>query len=349
MQKAVLFLTFNRLDTTQQVFPQIAFAKPSKLYIASDGPRENKEGEKEKVCYIRRWILSNISWDCAVKTRFLDKNSGGCGKGVSSAINWFFEHEEDGIILEDDTIPNKAFFRFCEELLDYHKNNNRIWHIAGFNHLNKIENRKEDYFFSKIMPCWGWATWKDRWKYYQFSLNNYPENILDSFSKREDIVQHRKEILKKMQKVPPAIDTWDYQWTFEAIKQQKISIVPTKNLVTNIGVDGVHYNKARNNPMLFTPAHDIFENKNDLIHDSSMQCDIVLFEKTYDMFLEPITQISKTDKEFLSNQYYLSSVLYILKSVMYFSFSKITCGKLRKKMQEKYNKYIIKLCKQIKK
>ena len=149
LKTAVLFLIFNRLDTTKQVFEEIRKAKPPRLYIAADGPRENKEGEKEKVGAVRKYVLENIDWNCEVKTLFRDKNLG-CGKAVSQAITWFFENEEMGIILEDDCLPSQSFFWFCEKLLKKYNKEKRIMLITGTSYLfNEIE-RKEDYFFQDM-------------------------------------------------------------------------------------------------------------------------------------------------------------------------------------------------------
>lgn len=109
MNTAILLLTFNRLDYLVSVFDVTAKAKPKRLYLASDGPRCDKHGEAEKVQEVRNYLLDNINWDCEVKTRFLEKNSGGCANGVSGAITWFFKNEEQGIILEDDCLPSQSF------------------------------------------------------------------------------------------------------------------------------------------------------------------------------------------------------------------------------------------------
>ncbi len=104
-------------------FEEIKKAKPKKLYIAGDGPRNKIE--KKKTDEVRKFVLDNIDWDCKVKTLFRKKNLG-CGKAVSQAITWFFKNEEMGIILEDDCLPSQSFFPFCEELLKKYKTNNWV-------------------------------------------------------------------------------------------------------------------------------------------------------------------------------------------------------------------------------
>ena len=90
----ILFLIFNRPDTTKKVFDAIKKVAPSKLYIASDGPRENKENEFN-LCQESRSIINEIDWNCEIKLLFREKNLG-CKIAVSSAIDWFFQHENEG-------------------------------------------------------------------------------------------------------------------------------------------------------------------------------------------------------------------------------------------------------------
>jgi len=111
LKTPVLFIVFNKPDTTLKVFEAIRKVQPKKLYIAADGPRENKDGEKEKTKMVRE-IYKMVDWPCIVKKLFRKKNYG-CKYAVSSAIDWFFKNEEEGIILEDDTLPSNSFFEFC--------------------------------------------------------------------------------------------------------------------------------------------------------------------------------------------------------------------------------------------
>ena len=140
----ILFLVFNRLNTTKQVFEEIKKTKPKQLFIAADGPR-NKE-EKKKTDAVKKYVLDNIDWKCQVKTLFRKKNLG-CKYAVSGAIDWFFENVEQGIILEDDCLPDQSFFRFCQEMLERYKNEKKILNITGQNPLCK-HNFFKSYSFS---------------------------------------------------------------------------------------------------------------------------------------------------------------------------------------------------------
>ena len=241
MKKPVLLISFNRLDYVQKVFEQIRKAKPPRLYLASDGPREDKEGEKENVEAVRNWLLNNIDWECEVKTRFLETNSGGCAYGVSGAVTWFFNNEEDGIILEDDCLPSLSFFKYCEELLDKYKDEKKVWHITGYGYY-KDDKAKETYYFSKIQHCWGWANWADRWKYYNLDLDGYNENDINKLSNKLEVRSYLKRIFNIL-KNSKHKDSWDWQWSFIIGAHNGYCINPYKNLVSNIGTTGgEHYN-----------------------------------------------------------------------------------------------------------
>ena len=115
MTPPILFLIFNRPDLTKITFASIRAAKPKQLFIAADGPREDRDGEAE-ACELARQITNEVNWDCEVKTLFRAENLG-CEGAVSTAISWFFDHVEQGIILEDDCVADPSFFQFCNEML----------------------------------------------------------------------------------------------------------------------------------------------------------------------------------------------------------------------------------------
>ncbi|WP_373032040.1 glycosyltransferase family 2 protein [Sulfurovum sp.] len=229
----VLFLVFNRLDTTKQVFEEIKEAKPPRLYIAADGAREFKVGEGDKVRSVRDYIMSNIDWECEVKTLFREKNLG-CKVAVSSAIDWFFENEKMGIILEDDCLPVQSFFWFCEELLDRYKDDMRVGQISGDNFQKGIKRGDADYYFSSYCHVWGWASWRNRWNNYDSELSTFEDvGFIKEICHDAKTARYWVDIFKKMKM--KVIDTWDYQWVFTLWKNKQLSITPNINLVKNIG------------------------------------------------------------------------------------------------------------------
>lgn len=226
---------FNRPALTKQVFEEVRKYKPERLYIAADGPRENVPGEREK-CEEVRSVVSAIDWECKVFKLFREVNLG-CGKAVSSAISWFFEHEDEGIILEDDCVPAPSFFDYCSELLLYHRYHERVMHIGGSNfHFGKTFG-EASYYYSAIPHVWGWATWRRAWKYYDFNLSDLNfflnRNVIERYVGKGKIHDFWMEVFCKMNQ--KKIDTWDYQWHYAMWNYNGVSIIPQVNLIKNIG------------------------------------------------------------------------------------------------------------------
>lgn len=242
LNTAVLFLVFNRMDTTKQVFEAIRQAKPPRLYIAADGARETKEGEAEKVQAVRDYVMENIDWDCEVKTLFREKNLG-CKYAVSGAITWFFENEEQGIILEDDCLPSQSFFWYCEELLNKYKNDETVYLISGDARGPESFGMKEDYGFCKYPMIWGWASWARVWQNYDPEISDWPkvrDTLPASISTYKPTVSFWKRTFEQLYR--KEIDTWDFQFAYLLLKNGGKCIVPRLNLISNIGfgADATH-------------------------------------------------------------------------------------------------------------
>ena len=169
----VLFLIFNRPDTTKQVFSAIQKARPPRLYVAADGPRSENPSEATS-CELVRSIALNVDWECEVKTLFRDQNLG-CRLAVSQAICRFLANEPEGIILEDDCLPSQSLFWFCQELLEHFRNDQRVGAICGF-YSNELDYKPSaSYFFSRYMRVWGWAGWRRSFEGYDSNLKNLKE------------------------------------------------------------------------------------------------------------------------------------------------------------------------------
>lgn len=242
LKTAVLFLVFNRLDTTIEVFESIRQAKPPKLYIAADGARESIQDEKEKVDSVRDYVTANIDWGCEVRTLFREKNLG-CKMAVSTAIDWFFENEEMGIIIEDDCLPSQSFYWFCEKMLHEYKNDNRVMMVSGTNYFLDIrDNIKHDYFFSRHFTIWGWATWRRAWNKYDVKMATWRTAIqpgdLQFVSNHIYIVKHFQNMFNLIYN--NNLNTWDIQWVYTCLFNYGLCLTPSINMIHNIGVDGTH-------------------------------------------------------------------------------------------------------------
>jgi hypothetical protein len=257
----ILFLIFNRPDTTAKVFDRIKQQKPKKLYVAADGARDNKEGEIQKCEAAKQIVLEGVNWDCEVQTLFRKENLG-CGMAVSQAISWFFNHEEYGIILEDDCVPNESFFTFCNELLIKYANENRIMMISGGSFQNEAYNNYS-YYYSSYIHIWGWATWRRAWQHYDFKPDDLKSFEINKFLKKAfRKTRERKLWIRNIHHaIDGTINTWDYQWMYAIWKNNGLSIVPWKNFVSNIG----YGTDATHTTSFFTKMHELPTHQLDLI------------------------------------------------------------------------------------
>lgn len=231
----ILLIAFNRPELVSKVIDSLRLIKPAKIYVACDGPNEKKLN-KEKVRLTREIIISNIDWETKLQKKFSNSNKG-CKYAVSSSIDWFFDNEEEGIILEDDCLPHNDFFYFCESLLNKYKYDERIWSITGSNFVGK-KIGDGSYFFSRYNHCWGWATWKRCWDKYDLEMKLWPKYLQSkllktNFPDKKEYIFWKQFFEKFYEGGRP--NTWDYQWFFTSLINNGLTVTPNKNLIENIG------------------------------------------------------------------------------------------------------------------
>lgn len=236
-RNAVLFLIFNRPDNTLEVFETIRNARPPRLYVASDGPRQHKTGEEQVVEDLRAEVLQRVDWPCEVKTLFRESNLG-CKQAVSGAITWFFQNEEQGIIIEDDCKVAPTFFPFCDELLDRYKNDKSVGGIAA--DFRPLHSKRSPNEFGRISypMIWGWATWRRVWDQYDPQISNWngdPKSIDSVAVKSANTQQYMKYVFDAVKS--GSMDTWDYQFVHLCLDRKMDFLHPFVNLISNLGFD----------------------------------------------------------------------------------------------------------------
>lgn len=230
-------IAFNRPQHAAQVLNAVRQAKPARLYIAIDGPRAGRADDTARVADTKK-LFDTIDWDCTVY-RLIREENLGCKKAVSSAITWFFEHEPEGIILEDDCLPDPSFFSYCAWLLDRYRDDTSVMHINGVNFQDGHRRGPGSYYFSKVCHVWGWASWARAWKKYDIGMQGleefFEQKLEQSVITPKGSSEYWLDAFSKTKK--GLIDTWDYQWVFSVWKNNGVSIMPNTNLVSNIGFD----------------------------------------------------------------------------------------------------------------
>jgi hypothetical protein len=246
----VIFLIFNRPETTRQVFAQIASARPEKLFVIADGARPDRPGEAEQ-CAAARSVIERVDWDCEVVKNYSDVNLG-CGIRPATGITWVFEQVNRAIILEDDCIPHPSFFRFCEELLDHYSEDERVMQVCGTNPHASYQS-SYSYFFSRTLECWGWATWARAWKHHDMKISSWPKiretSLFLDVAPNPVFAAQQKKLLDATYERAGNCDSWDYQWSLAVWAQNGLTIMPSVNLVSNVGFGpGATHTKGRSDP-----------------------------------------------------------------------------------------------------
>lgn len=235
LRTPVALLAFNRPDTTAQVFAAIREARPSRLFLIADGPRPDNSKDVVLCSEVRR-ILEKVDWPCEVMHNYSDRNVG-CKKRVATGLNWVFEHVEEAIVLEDDCVPDGTFFAFCEEMLDFYWDNENIMMVCGTNLLGRWKDERQSYHFAHYDWVWGWATWRRAWQRYDIAMKEWsdPRRREKIRCALQDEQFYRMRQKAFQQAYDNRIDTWDYQWSFSRLCHEGLAIVPSVNLVSNIG------------------------------------------------------------------------------------------------------------------
>ena len=260
---------YNRTNHLTKLLKVLRNINPKRIYFSCDGPK-NKD-DKKKIDQVKL-LIKNCAVSKEMKIKFFERNYG-CKDAVINGLNWFFENEEEGIILEDDCIPSVSFFNFCKTNLEYHRNNKKIMNIGGLNLLKELYDldftkKNESYFYTKSPMIWGWATWKDRWHKIDPNLEDYEKVINDKelIKKYYNDDISKKFYMKRLKEVKENRDSsWAYIWDFCLRKNQGLNITPKVNLVKNIGFDEMATHKTpsyqklsnlRNNEMKFDCHND---------------------------------------------------------------------------------------------
>jgi hypothetical protein len=232
----VAFIIFNRPDVTERVFQAIRQAQPKKLLVIADGPRADRPGEAEK-CAAARAVIDQVDWDCEVFKNYSDINLG-CGLRPATGISWVFEQVEEAIILEDDCLPDPSFFLFCQDLLERYRDDERVMHIGGTNCLGEWKSNVQSYHFSCLSGIWGWASWRRAWKFYDYDMKLWSQaaetQFLGEYFLEKSQYLYWQDVFQKAYE-NNSRTFWDYQWLFSRWVQNGLGIIPSVNLISNIG------------------------------------------------------------------------------------------------------------------
>lgn len=253
----VCLFVFNRPELTETVFEQVRSVKPSRLYVVADGPRADYPEDVDR-CRETRAVTEDVDWDCDVRRAYADKNLG-LKRRFATGLEFLFNHENRAIILEDDCVPSTDFFQFCAVMLDQYAEDERVWDISGTNYLEHWRDDEQDYHFSYYGGIWGWATWKRAWEAYDPSMELWSDPEIRSRLRDVIVDDSQYEYLRAVydRTHRDEIETWDYQWGFARHINSGLSVVPARNLVSNVGFGANATNTVDKGPLANIPRHSL--------------------------------------------------------------------------------------------
>ena len=278
LQTPVVFIIFCRSETTRQAFEIIRAAKPSRLFVIADGPRTPAE---QNLVNQTRAIIDEVDWPCVVQKNYVEANMG-LKRRISSGLDWVFDQVEEAIILEDDCLPDPTFFRFCEELLEYYRNEPRVMHISANNYQSEQHRKQTEtsYYFSRYPYVSSWATWQRAWALFDVEIEHWSvpqdrERVLASFERTRE--RHFWETVWNGV-CQGKISSWAFAWSFACFLHNGLAITPNVNLVENIGFgqDATHTTSAKDFRVGYAASPMTFP----LTHPENVQLDFIADKRT---------------------------------------------------------------------
>lgn len=232
----VCLFIYRRSDTVQRIMKAISDVKPKTLMLIADGPQSDDPNERV-LCSHARALAMQVDWPCEVFTNFSHVNLGNTVR-FSSGLDWVFARHEQAIILEDDNLPSPDFFRFCDELLDQYATDERVMMIGGSNFLPASINIPDSYYFTKIPNIWGWATWRRAWKHYDYSASLWPgfcdSGQLETYFQDSDSIRFWRRFMESSCSMGNR-QSFEGRWIFTIMARNGLAVVPSSNLISNIG------------------------------------------------------------------------------------------------------------------
>jgi hypothetical protein len=237
MNAAVLVIGFNRPEHLIRVLERVREADPPRVYVAIDGPRNETEKASVNAC---RDVAQAIDW-APTELRFRDSNLG-CQEGVIDAVSWLLTKEPEGIVVEDDSVPDLSFFRFCDDLLNRYRDDRHVLAVSGESRVpENISSSDSSYRFTYMGPAGAWATWRDRWT--EFAYHRRDVNLHRTYrglakTRHDAFLRRAHWIALSIANRTRVMDSWAYPFMIFGITKHQLTATPNVNLVADHGIGG---------------------------------------------------------------------------------------------------------------
>jgi hypothetical protein len=243
----VLVIGYNRADFLSRTLEAIWLARPSNLYIVIDGPKAGSSMDEDRVFSCQKVVKDFFSTHKLNGKTYFRKENVGSAVNVLTGIMWFFSHEKFGAIIEDDCIIESTFLEYLSD----HKfllNQNGIKIISGFRPNLKIEPY-DSLALTHSPLTWGWATDLNSW-------NSLWNDVLSVDKQKKIINRNITHHIFNFWKIgfrrsmKGKNDAWDILFAFIMLLNDYLTLVPSKNLISNIGTDNRSTNTFKKDELI---------------------------------------------------------------------------------------------------
>ena len=230
----IVIFTYRRLNTLKKCIHSLKnndLAKDSIVYFFSDGPKN--KNQKKDVNKVRKYIKKITGFK--KKNIFLRKNNFGLAKNIINGVSKVLKKESKVIVIEDDILVSKNFLNFMNLALSKYEKKKKVWHISGWNYNINLKI-SEDSYFTRGMNCWGWGTWKNRWKYFE----KKPKKIIKTWKNKkieefnfEGSYNFFSQIIRNYNN---SLNSWAIFWYASIFNKNKLCLNPKSSLTQNVGI-----------------------------------------------------------------------------------------------------------------
>jgi hypothetical protein len=232
----IALYTYNRLTHTRltvEALQKNTLASQSDLIIFSDAPKS--KDHTSAVNSIRDYIRQIEGFNSI--TIIERETNYGLARNIIEGVTEICNQYGRVIVLEDDIVTSPFFLAYLNRALDKYANEKQVWHISGWNYPIDPDGLEEAFFW-RVMNCWGWATWSDRWRHFHKDPVKLTQSWSRQMIKRFNLDGTCDFWSQVKLNASGELNSWAIFWYATIFEQGGFCLNPARSLVCNIGHDG---------------------------------------------------------------------------------------------------------------
>jgi hypothetical protein len=243
----IVLFVYNRPDHTLKTLEALSKnrgAENSKLYIFSDGPKNEASKEDQKKIFEVRELIKSKKW-CQSVVIYESESNQGLANSVILGISQILEDHDRVIVLEDDIVTSEGFLTFMNDALGYYSEAYQVAGVSGFTYPISKTKELPNFFFLPIISSWGWGTWRRVWENFNPRKNNLNKIIeMNEIEKFNHGDHNFFEMLERQ--VRGELDSWAIRFYAHVFLRNQWFLYPKHSFIYNIGLDNSGTHSTRN-------------------------------------------------------------------------------------------------------